>query len=172
MSRHWPDALLWLRVCMSTDLTPEQHVYIPASSPVHRSSHDIVCQSYTVTSYLDPLHVLWQYVVSSPTPLVGLCFHRSKATFQSYDPTPGGILTLVLRQYRPSKISARQVHPNTFEPIPPPCPCLQRADIPTASCPEFHKLAAGLTSGPWATGRGACRSMPAGRNKGCWLRVD
>ena len=46
-------ALTWrivmTRCCYdtSTDLTPEQRVYIPPHL-LHRSSHDIVCQSYTV----------------------------------------------------------------------------------------------------------------------------
>jgi hypothetical protein len=51
---------VYVRVYTSMDLTPEQRVYIPASPPVHSSSRDI--NSSIVTSYLDPLHVLWQYL--------------------------------------------------------------------------------------------------------------
>ena len=36
-----------VRICTSTDLAPE-HMYIYLPHPVHKSSHNIVCQSYTV----------------------------------------------------------------------------------------------------------------------------
>ena len=48
------------------------------------------------------------------------------------------------------------------EPISSPSPYLQRANI-LSLCSKFYKLAVGLTSGPWATGRGACRFMLMGR---------
>ena len=49
MSRHWPGALLWLGVAMTRAQTwPLSDVYIYRLTSVHRSSHDIVCQSYTV----------------------------------------------------------------------------------------------------------------------------
>ena len=51
----WRVVMACVRVCMSTDLTPERRVYIPPHL-LHRSSHDIVCQWYTVTSYIVP----WQ----------------------------------------------------------------------------------------------------------------
>ena len=40
-----------VRVCMSTDLTPERRIYIPAPFPVRSSSRDI--SQYTFASYLD-----------------------------------------------------------------------------------------------------------------------
>ena len=57
ISRHWPRALLWLRVCMSTDLIPERHVYIPPHLP-YIDLHTI--SFVTDTQYLVPRrHVLW-----------------------------------------------------------------------------------------------------------------
>ena len=132
----------------STDLTPERRVYIPPHL-LHRSSHDIVCQSYTVPctssartvtvcrviTYAPGRALFPQFQSSVPK----LC---SKAPSQSYDPTPGGILTPVLRQCRPSKISARHVHSN------PQADLLSMSLSPTSRytyCfrPEFYKLAAG-----------------------------
>ena len=100
-------ARLSIRVGLSTDLTPEQRVYIDRLT----SYIDLHTTSFVNnTQYLVPRrHVLWQYIVSCYTPLVGLCFHRSKAPFQSYDPTLGGILTLIPRQCRPSKISVKSI---------------------------------------------------------------
>ena len=131
MSRHWPRALLWLRVC--TDLTPERRIYT-TSPPVHRSSHDIVCQWYTVPCTSSARTVTVCRVILYAPGRASFPKPRSKAPFQSYDLTPGGILTPVLRPCRPRKISARQVHefPSRLR-----LPCLQRADIPTASVLSF-----------------------------------
>jgi hypothetical protein len=114
--------LLWLRVCTartwcchdtSTDLTPELHVYIPPHL-LHRSSHDIVRQCSYLVSYLVSSSARTMTVCRVNTYAPGrasfpkLRFKApfqssvSKLRFQSY-PTPGGILTLILRQCRPSK---------------------------------------------------------------------
>ena len=70
----------------STDLTPERRVYIDRlTSYIDLHTTSFVNDIHS-TSYLDGRHVLWQYVVSSYTPLVGPRFQshvpklRSKAT--------------------------------------------------------------------------------------------
>jgi len=82
MSRHWPNALLWLGIVMTRAQTwPLSDVYIyhlTSYIDPHTTSFVNHTQSPR-TSYLDSPHVLWQYVVSSYTPPVGLCFYRSKA---------------------------------------------------------------------------------------------
>ena len=89
----------------STDLTPERRVYIPPHL-LHRSSHDIVCQWYTVPCTSSARTVTVCRVITYAPGRASFPKPCSKAPFQSY-PTPGGILTLVPSQCRPSKISVK-----------------------------------------------------------------
>ena len=107
---------------------------------LHRSTHDIVCLLYTVTSYLIPWPsartvTVCRVITYAPGRALFPQFHssvpklcskalfqssvpklRSKAPFQSYDPTPGGILTPVLRQCRPSPVKSLHVKSSPFKP--------------------------------------------------------
>ena len=144
--------LLWLRVCTartwccydtSTDLTPEWHIYIPPHLP-YIDPYTTSFVYYTVTSYLVPWPsartvTVCRVILYAPGRAL---FPPFQAPFQSYNPTPGGILTPVLRQCWPSKISARHVHSN------PQADLLSMSLSLTSQytyCfrPEFYKLATG-----------------------------
>jgi hypothetical protein len=81
----------WLIYCchdISTDLTPERRVYI-LFYLLYIAPH--TTSFVNTTQYLVPRrHVLWQYIILSLTPPVGLYFHLSStAMFPQLRPYPG-----------------------------------------------------------------------------------